>query len=134
MRTDLIQDALQMALVLRGEKPASVIFHSDRGTQYASDQITAFAEADGITRSMGYTGICWDNALAESFHATMKTEFYYRRVWPTKARAVRGVGAWIEDRYNRRRRHSALGEVSPVEFERNASRILRADNVNAIHA
>jgi len=60
MRTDLIQDALQMALVLRGERPASVIFHSDRGTQYASDQITAFAAANGITRSMGYTGICWD--------------------------------------------------------------------------
>ena len=117
MRTDLIQDALQMALVLRGEKPASVIFHSDRGTQYASAQITAFAEANGITRSMGYTGICWDNALAESSFATLKTEFYYRRVWPTKARAVREVGAWIEDRYNRRRRHSALGQVSPVEFE-----------------
>ena len=117
MRTDLIQDALQMALVLRGEQPASVIFHSDRGTQYASAQITAFAEANGITRSMGYTGICWDNALAESFFATLKTEFYYRRVWPTKARAVREVGAWIEDRYNRRRRHSALGQVSPVEFE-----------------
>jgi len=85
--------------------------------QYASAQITAFAEANGITRSMGYTGICWDNALAESFFATLKTEFYYRRVWPTKARAVREVGAWIEDRYNRRRRHSALGQVSPVEFE-----------------
>ena len=85
--------------------------------QYASAQITAFAEANGITRSMGYTGICWDNALAESFFATLKTEFYYRRVWPTKARAVREVGAWIEERYNRRRRHSALGQVSPVEFE-----------------
>ena len=117
MRTDLIQDALQMALALRSEKPASVIFHSDRGTQYASAQITTFAEANGITRSMGYTGICWDNALAERFFATLKTEVYYRRVWPTKARAVREVGAWIEDRYNRRRRHSALSQVSPVEFE-----------------
>ena len=106
-----------MALVSRGKKPASVIFHSDRGTQYASAQITAFAEANGITRSMGYTGICWDNALAESFFATLKTEFYYRRFWPTKAWAVREVGAWIEDRYNRRRRHYALGQVSPVEFE-----------------
>ena len=55
--------------------------------------------------------------MAESFFATLKTEFYYRRVWPTKARAAREVGAWIEDRYNRRRRHSALGQVSPVEFE-----------------
>ena len=117
MRTDLIQDALQMALVLRGERPASVIFHSDRGTQYASDQITAFAAANGITRSMGYTGICWDNAMAESFFATLKTEFYYRRIWPTRARAIREVAAWIEDRYNRRRRHSSIGEVTPVNFE-----------------
>ena len=55
--------------------------------------------------------------MAESFFATLKTEFYYRRVWPTKARAAREVGAWIEGRYNRRRRHSALGQLSPVEFE-----------------
>ena len=60
MRTDLIQDALTMAMVLRGDRPPTVIFHSDRGTQYASAQITAFAAANGITRSMGYTGICWD--------------------------------------------------------------------------
>ncbi|WP_354570141.1 IS3 family transposase [Glaciihabitans sp. UYNi722] len=55
--------------------------------------------------------------MAESFFATLKTEFYYRRVWPTKARTAREVGAWIEERYNRRRRHSAIGHVSPVEFE-----------------
>lgn len=117
MRTDLIQDALQMALVLRGERPVSVIFHSDRGTQYASAQIAEFADANGITRSMGYTGICWDNAMAESFFATLKTEFYYRRVWPTRARAIRSVAHWIEDRYNRRRRHSSIGNVTPVDFE-----------------
>lgn len=117
MRADLIQDALQMALVLRGERPASVIFHSDRGTQYASAQIAEFADANGIIRSMGYTGICWDNAMAESFFATLKTEFYYRRVWPTRARAIRGVADWIEDRYNRRRRHSSIGNVTPVDFE-----------------
>ncbi|TFD66023.1 hypothetical protein E3T41_01420 [Cryobacterium sp. Hh38] len=66
---------------------------------------------------MGLTGICWDNAMAESFFATLKTEFYYRRVWPTRDRATREVGAWIEDRYNRRRRHSSIGDVSPVDFE-----------------
>ena len=117
MRTDLIQDALQMALVLRGERPVSVISHSDRGTQYASDQITALAAANGIVRSMGYTGICWDNAMAESFFATLKTEFYYRRIWPTRARAIREVSAWIDDRYNRRRSHSSIGDVTPVDFE-----------------
>jgi putative transposase len=55
--------------------------------------------------------------MAESFFSALKTEFYYRRVWPTKARAKVEVGAWIEDRYNRRRRHSALGQISPVQFE-----------------
>ena len=89
----------------------------DRGTQYASAQITAFAAANGLTRSMGLTGICWDNAMAESFFATLKTEFYYRRVWPTKKRARIEVGRWIEDRYNRRRRHASIGQISPVDFE-----------------
>jgi len=118
MRADLVEDALQMAITLRGDLPARVVFHSDRGTQYASEQITAFAAKNEITRSMGYTGICWDNAMAESFFATLKTEFYYRRAWPTKMRAKLEVGAWIEDRYNRRRRHSSIGQVSPVTFER----------------
>ncbi|WP_369828711.1 IS3 family transposase [Cryobacterium sp. M91] len=117
MRTDLIENALGMAMTLRGDRPAQVIFHSDRGTQYASAQITKFAIKNGITRSMGFTGICWDNAMAESFFATLKTEFYYRRVWPTRDRATREVGAWIEDRYNRRRRHSSIGDVTPVAFE-----------------
>lgn len=117
MRADLVEDALTMAIALRGERPDQVIFHSDRGTQYASSQITAFATANGLTRSMGYTGACWDNAMAESFFATLKTEFYYRRVWPTKKGARLAVGEWIEDRYNRRRRHASLGQVSPVAFE-----------------
>jgi putative transposase len=117
MRTDLVEDALKMAITLRGELPAKVVFHTDRGTQYASEQITSYAAENGITRSMGYTGICWDNAMAESFFATLKTEFYYRRVWPTRAGASRAVGAWIEDRYNRRRRHSSIGHTTPVAFE-----------------
>jgi putative transposase len=117
MRTDLVQDALQMAIILRGQLPAEVVFHTDRGTQYASEQITRFAQENGIIRSMGLTGICWDNAMAESFFATLKTEFYYRRVWPTRAAAKQAVGAWIEDTYNRRRRHSSIGQISPVTFE-----------------
>jgi putative transposase len=117
MRADLVEQALQMAIAMRGELPAKVVFHADRGTQYASAQIAGFAAEHGITRSMGRTGVCWDNAMAESFFATLKTEFYYRRIWPTQARAKIEVGAWIEDRYNRRRRHSALGQISPVQFE-----------------
>jgi len=127
MRTDLVEDALRMAITLRGELPEKVVFHTDRGTQYASAQITKFASENGITRSMGLTGICWDNAMAESFFATLKTEFYYRRVWPTKARAKLEVGAWIEDRYNRRRRHSAIGQISPVAFEMQYSNQTAAD-------
>ena len=117
MRTDLVQDALKMAIALRGELPAQVVSHTGRGTQYASEQTTAYAAENGITRSMGYTGICWDNSMAESFFATLKTEFYYRRVWLTQAGAKLAVGAWIEDRYNRRRRHSSIGQISPVAFE-----------------
>jgi len=86
-------------------------------SQDASAHITTFAAENAITRSMGLTGICWDNAMAESFFATLKTEFYYRRVWPTRAGAKLAVGAWIEDRYNRRRRHSSIGQISPVAFE-----------------
>lgn len=79
--------------------------------------MTAFAAENGITRSMGYTGVCWDNAMAESFFATLKTEFYCRRVWPTRARAIRDGSAWIEDRYNRCRRHSSIGDITPADFE-----------------
>jgi len=85
--------------------------------QYASEQISTFADVNAITRSMGNTGVCWDNAMAESFFATLKTEFFYRRVWPTRARAKLEVSAWIEDRCNRRRRHASLGQLSPVAFE-----------------
>ena len=66
---------------------------------------------------MGRTGVCWDNAAAESFWSTLKTEFYDRHHWPTKHEAKQAVGAWIEERYNRKRRHSAIGMISPVRFE-----------------
>ena len=125
-RTDLIKTALVMAMALRGERPEQVIFHSDRVTPSA--QITAFAKQHRITRLMGYTGVCWDNAMAESFFATLKTEFYHRRVWPSKNKASKEVGAWIEDRYNRRRRHTSLGQISPVDFE------LQYSNQNAVFA
>lgn len=117
MRADLVEDALKMAITLRGDLPSRVIFHADRGTQYASGQITKFADANGLARSMGYTGVCWDNAMAESFFATLKTEFFYQRIWPTKKATEIAVGAWIEERYNRKRRHSSIGQIPPVSFE-----------------
>ena len=99
--------------------------------QYASARITKFATENGLTRSMGLTGICWDNAMAESFFAPLKTEFYYRRVWPTQTSAKLAVGAWIEDRYNRRRRHSAIGQVSPVTYELQYSNQTAVDPIAA---
>ena len=116
---DEATDALLRELVATPEVKAV----GETGLDYFRDlsprpaQIAAFADLNGITRSMGLTGICWDNAMAESFFATLKTEFYYRRVWPTKAGAKLAVGARIEDRYNRRRRHSSIGQISPVAFE-----------------
>jgi len=117
LRTDLVEDALRQAVTLRSRLPAKVIFHADRGTQYTSEQIADACADLPVLRSMGRAGVCWDNAAAESFWSTLKTEFYNRRHWPTKADAKQAVGAWIEERYNRRRRHSAIGMISPVRFE-----------------
>ena len=97
--------------------PGQVIFHADRGTQYTSEQIANACADLPVLRSMGRTGVCWDNAAAESFWSTLKTEFYNRRTWATKAEARLAVGAWIEERYNRIRRHSSIGMISPVRFE-----------------
>jgi len=117
LRTDLVEAALRRAITLRGDLPRTVIFHADRGTQYTSEQIAEACADLPVLRSMGRTGVCWDNAAAESFWSTLKTEFYNRRDWPTKAEAIRAVGIWIEERYNRKRRHSSIGMISPVRFE-----------------
>ena len=117
MRTDLVESALSMAVTLRGALPGQVIFHADRGTQYTSGQLARFARGHGIAQSVGRTGVCWDNAQAESFWSTIKSEFYHRYYWPKKNAARLAVGDWIERVYNRRRRHSKLGMISPVEFE-----------------
>ncbi len=106
-----------MAITLRGELHGQVVFHTDRGTQYASAPITEFAAENGITRSMGFTGICWDNAMAESFFATWKTEFYYRRAGPPGAAPHRQSGHGSRTGHDRRRRHSSIGQISPVALE-----------------
>ena len=81
-----------------------------RGTQYASEQITTLAQANGLTYSMGYSGVCWDDSMVELFFVNLKTEFYYRRVWPTMKRARMEVVKWVEDRYNCGRRHASTGK------------------------
>ncbi len=117
LRTDLVEQALRTAVTLRGQLPHQVIFHADRGCQYTSAQLAEVADELGLAQSVGRTGVCWDNACAESFWSTLKTEFYDRHRWKTKAEAKQGVSRWIEDRYNRKRRHSALSMLSPVAFE-----------------
>jgi transposase InsO family protein len=117
LHTDLVETALRRAVVLRGRLPGKVIFHADRGTQYTAQQLADACTDLPVLQSVGRTGVCWDNAAAESFWSTLKTEFYNRRYWPTKAEARLAVGAWIEERYNRTRRHSSIGMISPVRYE-----------------
>ena len=97
--------------------PDGLVFHADRGTQFTSEQLWEVCRNLGIAQSVGRTGVCFDNAMAESFWSTLKTEFYDRKRWPTRDAARKAVAYWMEVVYNRRRRHSALGMVSPVDFE-----------------
>lgn len=116
MRTELVQDALRMALDRR--RPAEgVIFHSDRGSQYTSDQFLRFCRRTGVRNSVGRTGICFDNAAAESFWATLKKEFVHLHPFDTVARLRKGVFEYIEVYYNRQRIYSGIGYVTLVEFE-----------------
>ncbi|MDK8846976.1 IS3 family transposase [Corynebacterium sp. MSK297] len=113
----LVERALRMAYTLRGDVPDGLVFHADRGTQFTSEQLWNVCQQLGIAQSVGRTGVCFDNAMAESFWSTLKTEFYDRRKWRTRDEARKAVARWIEIVYNRRRRHSAIGMVSPVDFE-----------------
>jgi len=114
MRTSLVTDALAMAIT-GGHAPSGVIFHSDRGCQYTSDEFARFCTANHVRASVGRTGVCWDNAAAESFFATLKNEMYYRERFATRAKARFAVAEYIEIFYNRRRLHSHLGYRTPAE-------------------
>ena len=114
MRTPLICDALTMAAT-NIDLPDNAIFHSDRGSQYTSFEFAAHLTKLGLTPSMGRTGVCWDNALAESFFATLKNELVYRTVFSTREKARRAIAEYIEVFYNRQRLHSGLGYKTPLE-------------------
>lgn len=125
---DLVERAVRMAHILRGSPAHKIVFHADRGCQYTSEQLYKVSEDLELGQSVGRTGVCWDNAMAESFWATLKVEFYDRRRWASRAEARAAVGAWIEEFYNRRRRHSAIGYMTPVEFEQTTTVVTTTDN------
>lgn len=120
LHADLVETGLRRAVRFRDPATgptARVIFHADRGTQYTSEQLDQAAREVDVRLSVGRTGVCWDNAQQESFWSTLKTEFYNRHQFATRAAAIHAVSDWIERVYNRRRRHSALGQIAPVTFE-----------------
>ena len=119
MTADLVTQALDMALMTR--KPQSVIHHSDQGSQYTSIEFGNRCRQMGVRPSMGSVGDAYDNAMAESFFATLECELIDRRVWETQTQARLAVFTWIEGWYNPRRLHSALGYMSPNNFERKHS-------------
>jgi len=119
MRTSLVTDALATAVATRGGLVDGVTFHSDRGSQYTSVEFGAFCDRHGVQQSMGATGVCFDNAAAESFFASLKRELAHRRRWATRAEARLAVVAWIEGWFNTRRLHSSLNYCTPIETETN---------------
>jgi putative transposase len=117
MRTSLVDDALQMAVATRAPDPeALLIHHSDHGSQYTSDDFTTALRTHGIHASLGSVGDAYDNALAESFVDSFKTELIADRVWQTREQLEFAIARWI-GWYNQRRLHSSLGDIPPVEFE-----------------
>ena len=116
LRTSLVSEALAMAVAQR--RPAlGLIFHTDRGCQYTSHDFRELLARHGIVQSLSRPGQCWDNAVAESFFATLKEELIYRGSWPTRVAARRAIFEYVEVFYNRQRMHSALGYLSPVDYE-----------------
>jgi putative transposase len=119
MTAQLVTDALVMAIWRRG-KPDALLHHSDRGSQYTSEQFQRLMADNGVVCSMSRSGNVWDNAAMESFFSSLKTERTARRMYRTRDEARADVFDYIERFYNPKRRHSRIGYMSPMEFERQA--------------
>ena len=115
--TDLAYGALAMAVAVRGGAVPGVIMHTDQGSEYTASRFRGACQRLGIRQSMGRPGSALDNAVIESWHSTLEFELRRTEQFATRAAARAGVAAWIED-YNHERRHSALGMLSPVDYER----------------
>jgi putative transposase len=118
LETNLVKEALQQALAMR-RPAAGLLHHSDRGSQYASSAYRALLHFSKITPSMSAQGHCYDNAAMESFWSTLKTEWLHQQNFQTRDQARLAIFDYIETFYNPKRLHSALGYLSPVDFERN---------------
>ncbi len=118
MRSDLVLEALTMALGRQHVERDRLIAHSDRGSQYASEKLREKMNLCGIIASMSRKGNCWDNAHCESFFHSLKTELVYRRKFKTREEAKQAIFDWIECWYNPERRHSALDYMAPNEYEK----------------
>ena len=116
MRSELAIAALRMALGRR-RSPHDLVHHTDRGSQYASQKYSEELFVAGLTPSMSRTGNCWNNAVAESFFATLKKELIHRYRWPERRDAQNAIAEYIEVFYNNRRIHSSIGYVSPADYE-----------------
>ncbi len=114
---ELAKAAINMAVAVRGGAVAGVIFHSDQGTQYTADAFARACVALRIRQSMGRVGSALDNAVAESFFSTLEHELLRKHRFATRAEARRRVARWIDEWYNPRRRHSACGMLSPINYE-----------------
>jgi putative transposase len=121
MNVELVTEALTMALWRRG-KPQALMHHSDRGSQYTSDQFQRLMADHGVACSMSRAGNCWDNAAMESFFSSLKTERTTRKTYRTRADAKADVFDYIERWYNPQRRHSKLGYLSPAQYEKEVDR------------
>ena len=120
MKTELVTDALKMALMRRKVR-SSLLLHSDQGSQYAAADYRAMLAENGIECSMSRKGNCWDNAVAESFFHTLKTELVHHKDYRSRADAKASIFEYIEVFYNRQRRHSHIGQMAPLAFEKAAA-------------
>jgi putative transposase len=116
LKTELVLDALNMAIYTRRPSPG-LIHHSDRGSQYTSVEFGSRLKEAGLLPSMGSVANAYDNSMAESFVSTLKRELVHRHSWPNRQSARTAIFEYIEGFYNTRRRHSALGDLSPLAYE-----------------